>query len=300
MGKKKDTKTAKIKKKRRNPLALIESKFPDIPISLYIIVPLAVGTVLGVNLTNNIPLGVLCGLILTGVVWFGKEYVPEPPPALVLSYTPDDIVMNIFDKTWFVTAVPADPNRPEAYSVDGQRWSHKLELSTEYGDTDVFILRGSLVTGESWLEYIEDESSHHPDFWQNDSNEGNSFIEETTDSVDDNVEIDYSNEDEHFDEQSESNTSGDDDNFSGLDGGDYFEPNTLVVEENKTDSLLEDTFENSDFSDDNTGSIISEHLEEPEQTYWDTKEDSETEFSQVLGDKGSDAEENFNTAPKNS
>lgn len=247
MGKKKDTKTLKVKKKRRNPLTLIESKFPDIPISLYIIVPLAVGTVLGVNLINSIPLGFLCGLVLTGVVWFGKEYIPEPPPSIIISYTPDDIVMSILNQTWFVTATPADIARPEAYSVDGQRWSHKLEFTTEYDDKDVFIVRGSLVTGEAWLEHIPNESEHEPEFWQNgelNSENETIFVEENNnpdnDLSNDMNENKHANESSYADKQSENNTSGDNDSFDGLDDGDYPESNTSVDEANMSSPLSEE------------------------------------------------------------
>lgn len=307
MGKKKDTKTPKVKKKRRNPLTLIESKFPDIPISLYIIVPLAVGTVVGVNLTNNIPLGVLCGLILTGVVWFGKEYIPEPPPPVVLSYTPDDLVMSIFDQTWFVSAVPADDNaRPEAYSVDGQRWSHKLELTTEYDDKDVFIVRGSLVTGEAWLEYVPEESAHRPEFWQNDEVDtvGENIPVEEGDSVDhlsnNAEEIDYTQENEHVDEESENNTGNDNDTFGSLDDNDFYEPHSSVAEEPTLDTTEKAPMGNSIFLNDNTDSLNQEQFENTELNDWDTKEDSETEFTPVLWNEESDAEENSNTAPKNS
>lgn len=237
MGKKKDTKTPKMKKERRNPLIVIESKFPDVPISLYVIVPLAVGTVLGVNLLNNIPLGFLCGLVLTGVVWFGKEYIPEPPPPITISYTPDDIVMSILNQTWFVTASPADIARPEAYSVDGHRWSHKLEFSTEYGDKDVFIVRGSLITGEAWLEHIPNESEHEPEFWQNDELDSENetiFVGENNnpdnDLLNDTNENEYIDESVYVDEQNENYPSGNNDNFSGFDDRYYSESNTSVGE----------------------------------------------------------------------
>lgn len=307
MGKKKDTKAPKVKKKRRNPLVLIESKFPDIPISLYIIVPLAVGTAVGVNLTNNIPLGVLCGLILTGAVWFGKEYIPEPPPPVVLAYTPDDIVMSIFDQTWFVNAIPADDNaRPEAYSVDGQRWSHKLELTTEYGDKDVFIVRGSLVTGEAWLEYIPEESAHRPEFWEIDEvdSAGENIPVEEDDSVDNLLnnaeEIDYTHKYEHDEEESESNTVNNNGAFGSLDDNDFYEPHNSVVEEPTLDASEESSIGNSGFFDDNTDSPNQEQFENPEPNDWDTKEESETVFTQIFGNEESDAEENFNTAPKTS
>lgn len=165
MGKKKE-KRVKNKKKLVNPISALESKLPNIPINLFVIIPFCVGLAVGVSIFDNVPLSLLFGLALTGVVWFGKGYLPEKPAPKILPYTPDDLVLGIFEFTWFTKAVPADVNRPEAYSVDGERWSHKLELSTDYGDSDIFIVRGSLETGVSWLEYVEGESKNMPDFWE--------------------------------------------------------------------------------------------------------------------------------------
>lgn len=121
---------------------------------------------MGAGLTGVPALGFLCALAAGVAYWFLIANVPQPKKSEIVEMkTPDDIVMGTLYQYRFVSAAEADPLRPEAVSLDGTRWSHKLIFETEAGETDVYVLRGSLETGEGTLEYIEGESTHQPDYW---------------------------------------------------------------------------------------------------------------------------------------
>lgn len=152
-----------VKKKKR------EAQLPPI-LSKGTIVPALAGFAVVTTLTGgNIAIGFLGGLISGILYWFYlnlstsriKEKNPQP------TKTPDDIVLGLLSRYAFVTAEPTDSGtRPEAYSLDGLRWSHKLTFETEDGDTDVFVIRGSLLDGGGTLEYVDGESEHTPEYWE--------------------------------------------------------------------------------------------------------------------------------------
>lgn len=134
------------------------------------IVPVGVGFAIVAALTQNIPVSLLIGLGAGFLYWLYLSKRPQKAVAVVPTKTADDIVLNVLSKYAFVMAEPADvATRPEAYSIDGLRWSHKLKLETENGETDIFVIRGSLVTGEGELEFVDGESRFQPSYWEESS-----------------------------------------------------------------------------------------------------------------------------------
>lgn len=132
-----------------------------------VIVPLLAGFGVGtalVNLLVGVLIGIACAVAYA--LFFADSFKEKQKSVTVKKSTPDDIVLHVLENSLFVTAEPTDPvKRPEAYSLDGLRWSHKLTLADEDGNEDIYVVRGSLETGEGYLEFIEDESQHPVEYW---------------------------------------------------------------------------------------------------------------------------------------
>lgn len=123
------------------------------------IVPFAVGFGIGVATTDSMSIGLLIGLLLGIAYWFIFVTGKKPDTPEIPTKTSDDIVMDVMSRYAFDAAEPTDvETRPEAYSLDGERWSHKLTFESTGGEKDIFVIRGSLITGEGWLEDIPGES----------------------------------------------------------------------------------------------------------------------------------------------
>lgn len=132
-----------------------------------IAVPVLAGYALVAWVTSSMALGFL-GAIMGGLAYWG--FLPrlkgmgkdtEKP-----SHTPDDILESILIRYQFETCETADPRRPEAISLDGTRWSQLMKFTTPEGDSDTFMVRSSLVTGEATLEFVEGVSQYTPEDWE--------------------------------------------------------------------------------------------------------------------------------------
>lgn len=135
-------------------------------LSAGIAVPVLAGFAIVAGITQSVPFGIL-GAIAGGALYWAylNSSFTFMKKAVVPTKTPDDIVLNTMEEYTFVKAAETDDPRPEAYSLDGLRWSHKLKFETEDGETDIFVIRGSLVTGEGYLEFVPDESTRKPEEW---------------------------------------------------------------------------------------------------------------------------------------
>ncbi len=153
-------------KRNRKPAPKPATGYGKILIQSGVVVPALFGVGLGTALVN-IVVGIILGLACGVAYWmFFAESFKEKQKNVTKKKTADDIVLNVLENTAFVTAEPTDEmKRPEAYSLDGLRWSHKLTFTDEDGNQDIYVIRGSLETGEGYLEFVEDESEHPIEYW---------------------------------------------------------------------------------------------------------------------------------------
>lgn len=190
VGKMKNKKTQRQKGRLKNQ---INKLFPDIPMNIFVLVPFGIGVAIASALTDNLKISLLAGLVGGVLGWFWKEKFPTKTEKIILM-NPDDIVPKVFDDYWFVEAVPADPvHRPEAYSLDRLRWSHKLKFTTEEGFSDVFIFRCSLEHGTYSLEPVPNETEHELEYWIREKTVDDEFEVEQTDYMEDTIDPNENN-----------------------------------------------------------------------------------------------------------
>lgn len=152
------------KRKEKNPPKPV--KLPPI-LAAGIVVPIFAGFALVAWLTRSAALGLIGGIVAGVLYWiFMPRLKGESPDAVKPTKIPEDILENILSKYGFESCETADIRRPEAVSLDGLRWSQLIRFTAENGEQDVFMARGSLVTGEGSLEVVNGWSTYTPEDWE--------------------------------------------------------------------------------------------------------------------------------------